>query len=69
MRSTLFGFGVVYIVGAALLVLDISGMPTMTIKNLAVLAFLLPGVVATVGGLEMARLQRQLRELRSKGRE
>ena len=65
MKSTLFGFGVVYLVGAAWLILDVGQMLPM--RNLAVLAFLLPGVVAMVGGLEVARLRRELQELRGQG--
>ena len=61
MKTTLFGFGIVYLVGALVLVFDVPQMPA---KNLSVLAFLLPGVVALVANIEIARLKRQLNDLR-----
>jgi biotin transporter BioY len=64
MKSTLFGFGVVFLIGAAWFTLGIGPMQPM--KNLAVLAFLLPGVVAVVAGLEIARLRNELRKLRAR---
>ena len=60
MKTTLFGFGIVYLVGALVLVFDVPQMPA---KNLSVLAFLLPGVVALVANIEIARLKRQLNDL------
>ncbi len=63
MKSTLFGFGIVYVLGALVLVFDVPLMPA---KSLAVLAFLLPGVVALVASLEIARLRGQLDDLRGK---
>jgi biotin transporter BioY len=63
MKSTLFGFGVVLFIGAAWFTLGIG--PAQPMKNLVVLAFLLPGVVAVVAGLEMARLRNELRKLQT----
>ena len=60
MKTTLFGFGIVYLVGALVLVFDVPQLPA---KNLSVLAFLLPGVVALVANIEIARLKRQLNDL------
>ena len=64
MKNTLFGFGVVYLIGAVVFTLGVA--PVQPMKNLAVLEFLLPGVVALVAGLEIARLRTELRELRSR---
>jgi biotin transporter BioY len=64
MKNTLFGFGVVLLIGAAWFTLGIG--PMQPIKNLAVLAFLLPGVVAVVAGIEMTRLRSELRNLRAR---
>lgn len=57
MNAVLMGFGAVYLIGAILLVLDVTPMPTL--KDLSVLAFLLPGVIALVSHLEIARLRKQ----------
>lgn len=64
MKNTLFGFGVVYLIGAVGFTLGVA--PVQPMKNLAVMEFLLPGVVALVAGLEIARLRTELRELRSR---
>ena len=60
MKTTLFGFGIVYLVAALVLVFYVPQLPA---KNLSVLAFLLPGVVALVANIEIARLKRQLNDL------
>jgi biotin transporter BioY len=63
MKSTLFGFGVVFLIGAVWFTLGTGPMQTM--KNLTVLVFLFPGIVALVVGLEITRLQNELRKLRA----
>ena len=55
-RLVLLGFGIVYPIGAVVLAM---GFGQISQKNLSVLAFLLPGVVALVAHLEIARLRRQ----------
>jgi biotin transporter BioY len=64
MKSVLFGFGVVYLLGAVWLIVAPSQILEM--KNLAVLVFFSPGVVALVAGLEVARLRREVLELHAK---
>lgn len=71
MKTTLLGFGIVYLAGAILLVfniyLDIT--PTLPVKSLAVLAFFLPGVVALIAHLEIARLKKHLNDILGRVRE
>ena len=67
MKTALLGFGIVYLAGAVLLVSDITQI--LPAKNLSVLAFFLPGVVALVAHLEIAKLKKQLADLREKGKE
>ena len=65
MKTTLLGFGIGYLVGAVFLAfniyLDIT--PTLPVKSLAVLAFFLPGVVALIAHLEIARLKKQINDI------
>ena len=67
-KTVLLGFGVVYLIGAVLLAFDITHIPTL--KDVSVLAFLLPGVVALVAHLEIAKLKKQAaRHSQETGRE
>ncbi len=58
MNNTLLGFGIVLIVGAVLLLFGLTP-GALTVKDLSVLAFFLPGVIALVSHLEIARLRKQ----------
>ena len=64
MKNTLFYAGVVLLIGAVVFTLGVA--PEQPMKNLAVMEFLLPGVVALVAGSEIAQLRTELRELRAK---
>ena len=58
MKTVLLGFGIVYMVGAVLVAFGIAGH-ALTLREVSALAFLLPGAVALVAHLEIARLKKQ----------
>ena len=57
MNNTLLGFGIVFLVGAVLMVLGLT-QRELTVKDLSVLVFFFPGVIALVAHLEIARLRK-----------
>ncbi len=71
MKTTLLGFGIVYILAAFLLIsniyLDIT--PPLPVKSLTVLAFFLPGALAIIAHLEIVRLKKQLNDILGTGKE
>ena len=71
MKTTLLGFGIVYLVGAVLLILNIylDITPPLPVRSLTVLAFLLPGAVAIITHLEIVRLKKQLNDILGRGKE
>ena len=71
MKTTLLGFGIAYILGAFLLILNIylDITPPLPVKSLTVLVFFLPGAVAVIAHLEIVRLKKQLNDLLGRGRE
>jgi hypothetical protein len=58
MNNTLLGFGIVFFVGAVLMLFGLTPA-ALTVKELSVLVFFFPGVVAVVSHLEIARLRKQ----------
>ena len=68
MNTTLLGFGIAYMAGAILLVFNIyfDITPTLPMKSLSVLAFFLPGVVALIAHLEIAKLNKRLDDIRER---